>query len=1264
MRLFDRNSMCGESTTPTCGGTCPGVEACFNDTIACKCIISITVTPVDPNINNGGTQQFIATATFSDSTTADVTDSVTWSSNNPPVATISNTGLATGAYSGIATITATLGVSSSTFLVVGTISSIAVTPADATIAISATQQYTATATFADATTADITSVVDWTSSNPIIATIDTAGLATGENNGQTTIGATYNSVSGSTLLDVGTVVCTDAFEPTCNGTCPIGQECLAGGGGCGCVLPCVDTTTPTCGGFCAVGQTCEQGLSGCECVAGPLCGGTAPACGGDCPVGESCGVSAGECVCLSGTLTCGESPTPTCGGTCPGVEACFNDTIACKCIISITVTPVDPNINNGGTQQFIATATFSDSTTADVTDSVTWSSNNPPVATISNTGLATGAYSGIATITATLGVSSSTFLVVGTISSIAVTPADATIAISATQQYTATATFADATTADITSVVDWTSSNPIIATIDTAGLATGENNGQTTIGATYNSVSGSTLLDVGTVVCTDAFEPTCNGTCPIGQECLAGGGGCGCVLPCVDTTTPTCGGFCAVGQTCEQGLSGCECVAGPLCGGTAPACGGDCPVGESCGVSAGECVCLSGTLTCGESPTPTCGGTCAGGEACVNDTTACKCLASIQVTPVDANIPDDSFLQYTATGTFDDSTTANITDLVNWSSSNPSICTISAAGLAACVALGITQITATLGSASDSTYVAVGPIISIAVTPADANIASNGTQQYTATATFQGGAQQNITDIVVWSSSAPGVATISNAPGTIGLATAGSGTGVTTITATFGSISGSTFLVVGTVSSFAVTPAVAYIPSSSTQQYTATLTFADSSTADITDDTTWSSSATSVATISNAPGTQGLATGTSGSGFTTITGTFAVFSETAALVVGTVTSIAVTPANPTINVGGTQQFTATATFSDSSTADITPAAEWASGTTSVATISNAPGSTGLATGLQTGTSTISATLGATGSTLLTISNVQSAGHYGLTTAPNNFVFIMNAGNVERCLIDGSNNLTQCVNLGITGGTNIAFNSSYTFAYIVGMSNAGGHAEVLLCDYASATGTLSNCGSAGITGTSAIFFYVAVNPTGTFVYIDGLMSCPADPVTGMLSPCSPALSGPYPAPHAFGFNFTNNVVYYNDNTQIYQCTSIDPVTGVITNCSFGGTVIDETQVYYAITPAATFLYLSGQGDPIPSSVEVCNVNAITGLLSNCVDSGAPMAVGNPRSGMGFNSAGTVIYMNEQTFSSPATTTKCTVNVSTGQLSGCVSQPTIN
>jgi hypothetical protein len=86
-------------------------------------------------------------------------------------------------------------------------------------------------------------------------------------------------------------------------------------------------------------------------------------------------------------------------------------------------------------------------------------------------------------------------------------------------------------------------------------------------------------------------------------------------------------------------------------------------------------------------------------------------------------------------------------------------------------------------------------LISIAVTPTSPNITTGYKQQFTATGTFSDNSLQDMTASVAWSSSNTSAATISNVAGSNGLAAAVGG-GATTITATSGSISGSTTLTV------------------------------------------------------------------------------------------------------------------------------------------------------------------------------------------------------------------------------------------------------------------------------------------------------------------------------------------------------------------------------------------------------------------------------------------------------------------------------------
>ena len=176
-----------------------------------------------------------------------------------------------------------------------------------------------------------------------------------------------------------------------------------------------------------------------------------------------------------------------------------------------------------------------------------------------------------------------------------------------------------------------------------------------------------------------------------------------------------------------------------------------------------------------------------------------------------------------------------------------------------------------------------------------------------------------------------------------------------------------------TLSSISVTPPNPTIANGSSQQFNATGTYSDSSTQDLTATATWSSSLQTVAIISNAAGSNGLATSV-GPGSTKIQASLnGVSSSTMLTVPPTLVSIGVTPANPTITQRATEQFTATGTYSDQSLQDLTNSVTWSSMTQGVATISNTAGSNGLATSVGTGQTTIQAALGAVnGSTLLTV----------------------------------------------------------------------------------------------------------------------------------------------------------------------------------------------------------------------------------------------------------------------------------------------------
>jgi hypothetical protein len=170
-------------------------------------LVSITLSPQNPTISLGATQQFTATGNYSDGSSKDITASVTWASSVSTVASISNTagsnGLATSVAVGSTTISATLGTTtSSTTLTVGpvaTLLSITVTPTIISLDQGLTQQFTATGNYSDGSTQNLTNSVTWTSSGAA-ATVTSTGLATAAQLGSAKVIATSGSISGSGIL--------------------------------------------------------------------------------------------------------------------------------------------------------------------------------------------------------------------------------------------------------------------------------------------------------------------------------------------------------------------------------------------------------------------------------------------------------------------------------------------------------------------------------------------------------------------------------------------------------------------------------------------------------------------------------------------------------------------------------------------------------------------------------------------------------------------------------------------------------------------------------------------------------------------------------------------------------------------------------------------------------------------------------------------------------------------------------------------------------
>ncbi|ELX12594.1 hypothetical protein Jab_1c12090 [Janthinobacterium sp. HH01] len=256
-------------------------------------------------------------------------------------------------------------------------------------------------------------------------------------------------------------------------------------------------------------------------------------------------------------------------------------------------------------------------------------------------------------------------------------------------------------------------------------------------------------------------------------------------------------------------------------------------------------------------------------------------------------------------------------------------------------------------------------LVSLAVTPPAPGIALGATQQFNANATFSDGSTQTV--VAAWSSATPAVATVAAATG---LAT-GTGVGSAVISAAYNGKTASATLTVtpAVLLSIAVTPQAPTVQIAATRQLAVLGTYSDNTTLDLTASSTFVSATPASATVNAGGLVSGVALGTS---VITATSNGKSAATTVTVPAAKLTSIAVTPAAATVLIGGRQQFVATATYSDNSTAFVTGSAVWTSASPSIATIAGS----GMASGVAAGTATITATVGAkSGSAALTVSAI-------------------------------------------------------------------------------------------------------------------------------------------------------------------------------------------------------------------------------------------------------------------------------------------------
>ncbi|HEX8710663.1 MAG TPA: Ig-like domain-containing protein [Terracidiphilus sp.] len=709
----------------TITATLNSVSGTGSVTVSAAALSSISISPAVFTIASGQNKQLSAQAVYDDGSTADVTSQVAWSSATPTAATVDSNGLVTGVSAGSSVITASLDSKQSTAQAAVTaaqLQSITVTPASASIATGQTQAFTANGIFSDGSTTDITNSVTWSSSAENIAAINATGLATGVSAGSAKIVATSGSVLSSPVsLTVTPAVLTEIDISPDGQAIPVGGQyplSLTG--------TYSDNTTQTING--ATWSSSDSTLASVD----------------------NTGI-------VSGLANSNNSPV-TITANFGGMSTTATVYITSAAPVSLQLTPASASIAKGTTVQFSANVVYTDGSIQPVTAGVVWQSSSASTAAVSLGGLATALAPGQATITATydsLTATASLTVTEAALANIVVTPANTVVGINGNVQYTATGVFTDNTTEDLSTQVIWTSSNATAAFINATGIATGVNEGTTTVSATYGSVSGSATLSVTTA---KLLSITITPSNPV-------------VPPHSRVQLTAIGNFSDGSQIVLTGVSW--------------------------HTNTGRYAIVMGngvlrTKKATDKPVPVYASL-NGITGQTSVTITSMSVQSLTITPSPATMAVGTNLPFMLTGTFSDGVTqVDLTASARWQTSNYADAVINRQGVATGVAVGTVTITATvsgLAPATASLTVSDAKIQSVTVNPANPTIALGSMQQFTATGLFSDGSTQDITSVAIWTSSNPMVSVVNQN----GLASSASH-GQTTITATYHAVPGSTLL--------------------------------------------------------------------------------------------------------------------------------------------------------------------------------------------------------------------------------------------------------------------------------------------------------------------------------------------------------------------------------------------------------------------------------------------------------------------------------------
>jgi len=423
---------------------------------------TISIAPANPALAKGESMQLDATGNYSDGHQESLTDSVAWTSSETAIVEIDQNGKVTGMGEGATKVSAALnGVTGTTYVTIGApaLVGISVTPNPSSLPLGESEQLVATGAYSDGSSQNITQTATWSSSGTAIASVSISGSVQATGIGNATISATSGSVTGNAAVTVAQAVLLGIAVSPSASSLPLGES---------------EQLTAT-GKFSdGTQQDLTQSVTWAASGTGIV---TVSA------TGSVLGAAVGAAVVTAtqGTVTGNASVA-----------------VGQAALLSLAVTPNNFSLPLDESQQLAATGTFSDGSTQDLTQVVTWASSATGTASVSPAGAVHANAIGSATISATAGaISGSSAVTVGqaALVSIAVSPNGSSLPVGESEQLTATGTYSDGSTQNLSQSATWASSAMAIATANPGGSVVANAVGSATISATVGSISGSASLN-------------------------------------------------------------------------------------------------------------------------------------------------------------------------------------------------------------------------------------------------------------------------------------------------------------------------------------------------------------------------------------------------------------------------------------------------------------------------------------------------------------------------------------------------------------------------------------------------------------------------------------------------------------------------------------------------------------------------------------------------------------------------------------------------